>query len=190
MALAITSRKGAFQTAQFPTAACKPPLLEAYTHHNPTPVRGVSALKRKTKTEMECALVFAGAPVGIVSVIEADGADGQFVTKTDAHRVTHVVEASCEVLKRIGRVWEQIAGINENRAEQFAINREGLLDVEDGVEFTADRIPIIVRAELAFAEAAHSRAAAVEESFVNRDFGRRRVAIKGMNDSRPRAQRE
>ena len=62
---------------------------------------------------MKRALVFVGALVGMISVIESHRADRQFVAQTDADPVMHVVETCTDVLKRVGRVREQIAGIDK-----------------------------------------------------------------------------
>src|SRR3954447_1883840 len=52
-------------------------------------------------------------------------------------------------------------------------------------------MPIIVRAEVTFGEAAHRRASAVEEAFVNRDLRRRgAVTVEAVDDARARAKGE
>ena len=112
-------------------------------------------LKREAKAEMEGAGIFARARVGIVAVIEPDRADRQFVAQPDADGVTHVIEAGGDARKRVVRVRQQIAGVEKDRAEQFAINRESVFDIEDGEELAADGMIVVVRAEVAFGEAAH-----------------------------------
>src|SRR3954470_8693578 len=139
----------------------------------PTCVLRVLALKRETETEMERARVFVATLVRIVSVIKTHGADRQLVAQTNADRVTHIIQASRHVLERIGRVREQVAGINKDRPEKLPVNREDLFHVEDREELPADRMAAVVWAEVAFDETANSRAAAVEETFVDRNFGDR-----------------
>ena len=140
---------------------------------------------------MERADVFIRAPVRIVTVIESHRTDRKFVTQADADRVTHVVKSRRYALERIGRVRQQISSIDENRAQQFAVNREGVLDIEDGKKFAANRMSVIARAEFALGKAAHGVIAAVEEAFVDRNFrGRGAVAVETVNDPGPRAERE
>src|SRR5205823_11550797 len=125
--------------------------------------RSAYSSEGKTKTEMECADVFARLPVGINSIIEPNRADRQFVTQAPADRVMHVVNA-----RLFGR-GQEIAGIIKHRALEFAIDRKSVLDIEDGEKLTADRIAFwIVRTEIALAVTAHSSGAAIEEAFVDR----------------------
>src|SRR5205085_11367285 len=150
-----------------------------------------SESKRETKTEMERADVFIRAPVRIVTVIESHRTDRKFITQADADRVTHVVKSRRYALEGIGRVRQQISSIEENRAQQFAVNREGVLDIEDGKKFAANRMSVIARTEFALGKAAHGVIAAIEEAFVDRNFrGRSAVAVEAVNDPGPRAERE
>src|ERR1043166_8688671 len=100
--------------------------------------------------------------IGVYSVIETDWSDGEFVTKSGSNGVTHVIQS--DVL----RAREQIASVSKDRALEFAEDGEGILDVEDGEKLAAKRISApIVRTEVAFSEAAHSRTSPIEEAFVD-----------------------
>src|SRR5438094_8624204 len=111
---------------------------------------------------MKRAKVFSRRFIGIPSVIETDRTDRQFVTQAAAERVTHVVNAG---LFRSGK---QVSGIKEQCALELTVNRKRVFDVEDRIEFAADRISFgIMRAEVALTETAHSGSATVEESLVD-----------------------
>src|SRR5947209_8765523 len=146
--------------------------------------RRYKILEREAETEMEGTDIFTGAPIGIISVVEPDRTNRQLVAEPDADRVTHIVETSGHALERVGRIREQIARIDEDRAEKLAVNWKCVLDIEDGEKFAANRIAVIVRTEIAFAETAHSRAAAIEEAFIDRDLrGRGAAALQAVDDA-------
>ena len=57
-----------------------------------------------------------------------------------------------------------------------------MFDIEDGIKFPAERVaPVIMRPEIAFAEAAHRSAATIKETFVDRN----RVDVAGAFLQRP-----
>ena len=115
---------------------------------------------------MERAKILALARMGIDPVIEPDWADGKFIAQTGADAVAHIAEIG------IVCVGAQVAGIDKNGSLQFAIKWKGIFNVENGVEFAADRIIVaIMRAKIALAETAHGGAAAVEETFINWNCG-------------------
>src|SRR2546423_9984679 len=113
---------------------------------------------------MERAHVFIRASIGIVTVIESHRPYRQFVAEPNTHAVAHVVEPGTDGFKWIGRIWQQIPGVEENRAEKFTVDREGVLDIEDREKFAADGMSVIVRAEIALGKTAHRTVAAVEET--------------------------
>src|SRR6266567_287115 len=110
--------------------------------------------------------VFAWRAVGIPSVIEPDRTDRQFVTQAAAERVSHIVHP------RLFGSGKKIAGIKEECALQLAVNRERVLDIEDGVEFAADRISLrIMWAKVALAKTSDRSCATVEEALIDRQRG-------------------
>src|SRR5437763_9582636 len=137
---------------------------------------------------MESADIFARAPVRIEAVVDTYRADGQLVAQSQSHCITHVMETSGNTGERIVRARQKIAGIKEGRAQQLAVKRESVFDIEDREELAADRVAAIVRTEVALGKAAHGRAAAVEKSFVDRDGRGRIVATQAVDDAGPRAQ--
>src|SRR5262249_44091824 len=105
--------------------------------------------------------------VRIHTVVEANRADWQLVTQTATNRVAHVTQPN--VLG--GR--QQIASVSKHGALQFAENWECVFNIEDGKKFSADRMPVvIVRAEIALAEAAYGCRSPVKKTFVDWKFGR------------------
>src|SRR3989442_9635727 len=111
--------------------------------------------------------VFVLMRTGIDAVIEANWADRQLVAQARADRVTHIVKAN------ILRARQKITRIGEYRALQFSKNRESVFDIEDGKEFSSDRMTVIImRAKIAFAETAHGCAAAIKKTFVDRNGSR------------------
>src|SRR3954470_17318307 len=136
---------------------------------------------------MESAEIFAGAPVGIESVIETNRADRQFVTQPKADRVTHVVKTG---LFGIGN---QGASIGEHSPFEFAEERERVFNIEHGIELAANRVAMqIVRPEIALSKTTNGGASAVEETFVDGNvipliaF----AAVQGVNKAGARAQTE
>src|ERR1043166_6163239 len=127
---------------------------------------------------MERAYILIGAIVGIVTVIEPDRAERQFIAETDADRVTHVLKPGRNRVERIGRIRQEITGVEENRAEKFPVNREDVFDVEDREKLAPDGMPVVMRTEVALGEAADGGAAAVEKAFVDRDVRDPVVAIE------------
>src|SRR5437773_7157415 len=116
---------------------------------------------------MKRAKVFSRRAIRVPSVIEPDRTDRQFVTQAAAERVAHVVNAG---LFGSGK---QVAGVKKECALKLAVNRKRVFDVEDGIEFAADRISFgIMRAEVALTETAHSGSATVEEPLVDWQSGR------------------
>src|SRR5690348_1836661 len=93
--------------------------------------------------------IFAFMPVGVVSVIETDRTDRQFVTQTNSERVTHVIET------RMFRSGQKISRVEKCCALELSIDGERVLDIEDGVELASNRIALwIVRTKRSFAETA------------------------------------
>src|SRR5207253_247992 len=134
--------------------------------------------------------IFARAPVRIIAIVEAYRTNRELVAQSQPHCIAHLLETSRNTGERIARARQKIAGIKEGRAQQLAVKRESVLDIEDREELAADGIAAIVRAEVALGKAAHGRAAAVKKSFVNRDGRRRVVAAQAVDDAGPRAQRQ
>src|SRR5436305_1154055 len=70
---------------------------------------------------------------------------------------------------------KQVTGIDKNGALQFTVNWKGIFHIENGIKFSPKRVTsVIMRAEIAFAEAAHGGAATIKETFVDwncRDVG-------------------
>src|ERR1700756_2993357 len=115
---------------------------------------------------MERAEIFELVRVRIYTVVEANRADGQLVTQTSANRIAHVVQPN------VLGAWQQIASVSKHGALQFAENWECVFNIEDGEKFSANRMTvIIVRAKIAFAEAAYCCCSAVEKPFVDRKGG-------------------
>src|SRR5450759_3179012 len=111
--------------------------------------------------------IFELVRIGIDAVIEANWADRKLVPQPRAYGVTHIVEAN------ILRARKEITRIGEYRALQFSENRESIFGIKDSIEFSTDRMTvIIVRAKIAFAETAHGCRAANEKTFVDRNSSR------------------
>src|SRR5262249_51691721 len=127
----------------------------------------MKASERKSETEMKRAEVFELVRVGIDSIIETNRADWQFVPQTSANRVAHIVQAN------VCGCRQNIAAGREDGALIFAEYGEGVLDIENREEFTADWMAVIVvRAKVAFAKTAYRCSATIEESFIDREFDR------------------
>src|SRR4030095_2011393 len=143
--------------------------------------------KRKTEAEMERAEIFELVGIRIHAVVEANRTDRQLVTQTGADRVAHVVQPNV-----FGR-WQQIASVSKHGALQFAENWKCIFNIENGKKFAADWMTmIIMRAEIALAEAAHGRRTAIEKTFVDRNRSRfvRAVVGKRMDNATTRTERD
>src|SRR6266478_170736 len=106
---------------------------------------------------MKRAKVFSRRAIRVPSVIEPDRTDRQFVTQAAAERIMHVVHTGF-----LGS-GKQVAGVKKECALKLAVNRKRVLDIENRVEFAADRISFgIMRAEVALTETAHSGSATVK----------------------------
>src|ERR1700760_2782972 len=112
---------------------------------------------------MERALVFAVVRIGIDAVVEPDWTDWKFIAEAAADRVTHIIESN------IFRGRQQVAGVEEYRALQFAVDGEGVFAVEDRLEFAADGITVHEGPEVTLAEAANGCRSSIEESLVDRN---------------------
>src|SRR6201982_2157436 len=136
---------------------------------------------------MERAEIFELVRVRIYTVVEANRADRQLVTQTSPNRIAHVVQPN------ILGAGQQIASVSKHGALQFAENWECVFNIEDGEKFSADRMTVIImRAKIAFAETAYRCCSAVEETFVDRNFGRFTGAAgcKRMDDAATRTKRD
>src|SRR2546421_245305 len=147
-------------------------------------------LEGEAKAEMEGADVFARAPVRIVAIVEAYRTNRELVAQSQSHCITHILETGGNTGKRIARARQEITGIDEDGAQQFAVKRESVFDIEDREELTTDGVAAIVRAEVALGKAAHGRAAAIEKSFVDRNGCRGVITVQAVDDAGPRAQRQ
>src|ERR1051326_2440486 len=115
---------------------------------------------------MKPAVVFLPLWIGIESVIEPNRTDGQLIAQAEPERISHL--AQTRTLSRS----QKIAGIEEGGPLQLAIDGERVFDIEHRIKFAPDRIVFrIVRAEVAFAEAADGSCAAVKKALVDRDGG-------------------
>src|SRR5215468_99599 len=150
-------------------------------------LRDDPVLKRKTETEMKRTEIFELVRVGIHTVVEANRADRQFVTQTRANSIAHVVEPN------VLGAGQQVASVSKHGALQFAENWECVFNIEDSEKFSANRMTvIIVRAKIAFAEAAYRCCSAVEKPFVDRKGGCLVGAAAGkrMNNAATRTKRD
>src|SRR6266446_10878237 len=107
-------------------------------------------LEGEAKTEMERTIVFTGATVWVVTVVKPDGADRESVAQSQSNRVAHVIKPW------ILGARQEIAGIKKRSALQFAVDWERVFHIEDGEEFAAGRIAIVVRSEVSLGKAANS----------------------------------
>src|SRR3984893_16660521 len=136
---------------------------------------------------MKGAEVFSRLAIWVPSVIESNRTDRQFVTEAAAEPVAHVVHAG------FFGSGKQVAGVKEQCALELTVNWKRVFDIEDRIEFAANRISFrIVRAEIAFAKTTHGGGASVEKSFINGQRRRliRTGIVKRMDKARARAERE
>src|SRR5947208_31521 len=107
--------------------------------------------KGEAEAEMKRAEIFARLAVGIPSVIEPNWTDRQFVAQPEPEPVTHIVKP-----------WffgsrQEISGVEKRCALELAVNRKGVLDIEDRIKLTANRVPFwIVRTKISLAETTHA----------------------------------
>src|SRR5262249_20611346 len=89
-------------------------------------------------------------------------ADGQLVTQTGTDPIAHIAQPNV-----LGG-GQQVAGVSEYGALQFAKNRKCVFNIEDCEKFAADWMAmIIMRAEIALSEAAHGRGTTIKKTFVD-----------------------
>src|SRR4029078_660781 len=147
----------------------------------------VMLLKCKTETEVERAEIFELARVRIDTVIEANRPHRQLVTQTATDCVAHIAQPNILGSR------QQIASVSKHSTLQFAVNWECVFNIEHGKEFSPDWMPVIImRAEIALTEPARGCGSAVEQTFINRNFGRfaGTTGCKRMNNAGTRPKRD
>lgn len=110
---------------------------------------------------MEGAEIFSVSGVGVDAVIDAEWADGEIVAEAGADGV-----AEAGVIG--GAAIFEAPGVGESGTAESAEEGEIEFGVEDGEDFTAERIIVgVAGAELAFGEASDGGGAAVEEEDID-----------------------
>ena len=111
---------------------------------------------------MERAEIFELVGIRIYAVVETNRTDRQLVTQTGPDRIAHIVQP---MSSEVGR---RLASVSKHGTLQFAEDWECVFNIEDGKKFAADWMTmIIMRAEIALAEAAHGRGTAIKKTFVD-----------------------